>query len=312
VTVGQAVEAYLAWGRSEGKYVDQHYSQYATHLRDKIHATPIVNVTPDLLSALKGELLKTPAGKVKAKKSDKANPRKFLAGSTVNNIFNFMRSSINRAIATNLWSGHNPLSTKGGVWKMVKVNNSRLRFLTRDEAKKLLAELEVAHPQLHDMALLSLKTGLRATEIFKLRGQDVDANAGVLHIIGKGGTRVPVRVPADIITMLAAYHRGPGEPLFKTPITGEALSKTPQALHGHKKTRLPILVNAGPMPCSRQLSSIRLWMPYSSCTSFGESIFFRFGPDCSIPFNPERTAETMIFVRSSGIVTIMECPFIFI
>ena len=229
VTIGQAVEAYLAWGRSEGKYVDQHYSQYATHLRDKIHATPIVNVTPGLLSALKGELLKTPAGNSRAKKSAKAKPRKFLAGSTVNNIFNFMRSSINRAIATGLWSGNNPLSTKGGVWKMVKVNNSRLRFLTRDEAKTLLAELETAHPQLRDMALLSLKTGLRATEIFKLRGQDVDTKAGVLHGIGKGGKRAPVRVPADITAMLAAYGKGPGEALFQAPLTGKPLSTPPAA-----------------------------------------------------------------------------------
>jgi hypothetical protein len=102
VTIGQAVEEYLAWGKSEGKYVDQHYSQYATHLREKIHATPIVDVTPGLLSALKAELLKTPAGSLKPKNRTgktlqnraEAKPRKLLAGSTVNNIFNFMRSSV--------------------------------------------------------------------------------------------------------------------------------------------------------------------------------------------------------------------------
>ncbi|MDR0339727.1 MAG: hypothetical protein LBH65_05560, partial [Desulfovibrio sp.] len=194
VTVGQAVEDYLAWGRNEGKYVDQHYRQYVAHVKAKIHATPIVEVTPGLLSALKGELLKAPIKTVKLPKDDKA---KLLAGSTVNNIFNFMRSSINRAIATGMWSGANPLSTKGGVWRMVKVNNSRLRFFTRDEARALLADLEAANPQLHDMSLLSLRTGLRCTEIFKLKGADVDANAGVLHVIAKGGHRKPVRVPED-------------------------------------------------------------------------------------------------------------------
>lgn len=227
VTIGQAVEAYHSWGNSEGKYVDQHYSQYAAHLRDKIHATPIVDVTPGLLSVLKAELLKTPAGNTA--KNAKSKPRKFLAGATVNNIFNFMRSSVNRAIATGMWSGINPLSTKGGVWKMVKVNNARLRFLTREEAKALLGELEVVNPQLHDMALLSLRTGLRATEIFKLRGQDIDANANVLHVIEKGGKRSPVRVPEDITAMLNGYNRAPGEPIFKTPITGKAFTKTPAA-----------------------------------------------------------------------------------
>ena len=39
--------------------------------------------------------------------------------------------------------------------------------------KVLLDDLEKRHLQLYDMALLSLRIGLRPTEIFKLRGQDV-------------------------------------------------------------------------------------------------------------------------------------------
>ena len=138
-----------------------------------------------------------------------------------------MRSAINRAIATGVWSGVNPLSTKGGTWKMVKANNERLRFLTREEAKALLDDLEKRHPQLHDMALLSLRTGLRPTEIFKLRGQDVDANACGLYIIQKGGKRVFVRVPEDMIQMLQAYRRKPAEPIFQQPRKKVAFEKTP-------------------------------------------------------------------------------------
>ena len=149
----------LPGGRSEGKYVDQHYSQYSAHLKAKIHALPVVELTPNLLSNLKAQLLKTPTGNTKPQKgtgksSVKGNTRKTLARQTVNNIFSFMRSAINRAVATGMWSGVNPLSTKGGTWKMVKANNARLRFLTREEAKALLDDLEKRHPQLHDMALL--------------------------------------------------------------------------------------------------------------------------------------------------------------
>ena len=81
---------------------------------------------------------------------------------------------------------------------MVKADNERLRFLTREEVRALLDDLEKRHPQLHDMALLSLRTGLRPTEVFKLRGQDVDGNACGLYIIQKGGKRVFVRVPEDM------------------------------------------------------------------------------------------------------------------
>ena len=175
VTVGVIVDDYLAWGRSEGKYVDQHYSQYSAHLKAKVHALPVSDLTPNLLSNLKAQLQRAPPGtqtpKATGKSKAKAKKRKTLAGQTVNNIFSFMRSAINRVTATGMWSGVNPLSTKGGTWKMVKANNERLRFLTKEEAKVLLDDLEKRHPQLHDMALLSLRTGLRPTEIFKLRGQ---------------------------------------------------------------------------------------------------------------------------------------------
>ena len=233
VTIGQLVDAYLEWGRSEGKYVDQHYSQYKAHLKAKIHDLPVSDLSSGLLSNLKAELLATPTGNTKSKKGsgvksgDKAKPRKTLAGQTVNNIFSFMRSAINRAIATGTWSGVNPLSTKGGTWKMVRANNERLRFLTREEAKALLDDLEKRHPQLHDMALLSLRTGLRPTEIFKLRGQDVDANGCGLYIIQKGGKRVFVRVPEDMIQMLQAYRRKPAEPIFQQPRKRTAFDKTP-------------------------------------------------------------------------------------
>ena len=232
VTIGQLVDAYLEWGRSEGKYVDQHYSQYSAHLKAKIHDLPVSDLTSGLLSNLKAELLATPTGNTKLKKvtgnsNARTRKRKTLAGQTVNNIFSFMRSAINRAIATGTWSGVNPLSTKGGTWKMVKANNERLRFLTREEARALLEDLELRHPQLHDMALLSLRTGLRPTEIFKLRGQDVDANACGLYIIQKGGKRVFVRVPEDLIQMLQAYKRKPAEPIFQQPRKRTAFDKTP-------------------------------------------------------------------------------------
>ena len=138
-----------------------------------------------------------------------------------------MRSAINRAVATGMWSGVNPLSTKGGTWKMVKANNERLRFLTREEAKALLDNLEKRHPQLHDMALLSLRTGLRPTEIFKLRGKDVDVNACGFYVIQKGGKWVFVRVPEDMVRMLQAYKRKPAEPIFQQPRKKAAFTKTP-------------------------------------------------------------------------------------
>ncbi len=163
-----------------------------------------------------------------------------LAGQTVNNIFSFMRSAINRAVATGMWSGVNPLSTKGGTWK-------------REEVKSLLDGLEKRHPQLHDMALLSLRTGLRPTEIFKLRGQDVDGNACGLYIIQKGGKRVFVRLPEDMIRMLQAYTRKPAEPIFQQPRKKTAFEKHPSVSRPPSESSIWLRKTATvctPSPCT--------------------------------------------------------------
>ena len=60
VTVGDVVDAYHAWGKSEGKYIFKTYIQYNAHLRKRLHTLPISEITPGLLTSIKEQLLKTP------------------------------------------------------------------------------------------------------------------------------------------------------------------------------------------------------------------------------------------------------------
>ncbi|MBQ4566681.1 MAG: site-specific integrase [Desulfovibrio sp.] len=55
-----------------------------------------------------------------------------------------------------------------------KLDNERVRFLTQEEAKRLLDSLGKHSLDVRDMAKLSLLCGLRAGEIFKLTWADVD------------------------------------------------------------------------------------------------------------------------------------------
>ena len=66
--------------------------------------------------------------------------------------------------------------------KRLKFDNRKMRFLTKDEAGLLLAELEKTSKDVHDQALLSLHAGLRAGEIFALSWADVDLARGVLTL----------------------------------------------------------------------------------------------------------------------------------
>lgn len=73
--------------------------------------------------------------------------------------------------------------------RLPKINNARIRFLSHDEADSLLIELKSRSQQLHDMALLSLHTGMRAGEILDLRGSDVDLPNQVITIKNAKGNK---------------------------------------------------------------------------------------------------------------------------
>lgn len=87
-----------------------------------------------------------------------------------------VRQVFNYALRYDLFNGANPISKV----KLPGGDNRRLRFLTRDEASALLAEIAKTSPDVHDMALTSLHTGMRAGEVFGLTWADVDIDKGLL------------------------------------------------------------------------------------------------------------------------------------
>ncbi|GBC62951.1 site-specific integrase [Desulfonema ishimotonii] len=81
-----------------------------------------------------------------------------------------IRQIYNRAKTLRIFTGENPAT----LIKTPKIDNKRQRFLTREEADRLLGHLKYRSLQTHDMALLSLHCGLRAGEIFSLTWDCID------------------------------------------------------------------------------------------------------------------------------------------
>jgi len=104
--------------------------------------------------------------------------KKKLAPATVKHCLVIVRQIYNKAMAWGLYKGENPVI---GV-KMPIIQNRRERFLSRSEAETILKALLVKSGRLHDMALLSLHCGLRAGEVFNIRGQDLDFENGLINI----------------------------------------------------------------------------------------------------------------------------------
>ena len=207
-TVGVAVESFAKVATTDGRDISREIKRYDKHLKAALDAVPVSSIHPDRLNEIKSELL----GK--------------LSPASVRLAFAHVRCCINNAIATGAWKGINPFSTtRTSPFRMPRVDNASLRYLTPQEVKVLLPALRKRSRQLHDMALLSLKTGLRACEVFSITAQDVNPETGFIHFRAKGGKRQQVHCDLDVIDMLLGYGRQPGEYIFQARVVGGPITR---------------------------------------------------------------------------------------
>jgi len=170
---GALAKDYLKWS-AENKTragIDDK-SRYEKHIKSRFGETRMDRITPFDLERMKSEMQK--AG---------VSPK------TISHCLGLIRGMFNKANDWGKYTGPNPVKRV----KMPTVQNARDRFLSIEEVKLLLKELkhdtrfkkeykELKDPKLHDIALLSLHTGARASEIFNIKGQDVDFRNGLIAL----------------------------------------------------------------------------------------------------------------------------------
>lgn len=131
-----------------------------------------------------------------------------------------VRIVFNFAIDEGIHTGSNPareesskkISGKKAGVKYPQEDNTKNRYLSREEAASLLTELAKRSGEVHDMAMLSLYTGMRFGEIANLRWSDVDLFQGMIMLRKtKSGKNRPAYLNPDIQKMLAR-RGGPGDP----------------------------------------------------------------------------------------------------
>ena len=142
---------------------------YKKYMAGTIGDIPFSKIAPFHLERIKKDM-------TDKKKSDR----------TIQYVLQIIRQAFNTARNLGLYTGDSP--TKGVRWP--KLDNMKLRYLSIDEAEKLLAALAAKSQNLHDTALLSLHTGLRFGEIAALTWACVNWEAGTLAILNaKTGSR---------------------------------------------------------------------------------------------------------------------------
>jgi integrase len=111
-----------------------------------------------------------------------------------------VRQVFNFAVKHGLFEGQNPAG--GNIVTRPQEDNRKQRYLTRDEAERLLRELLNHSQEVHDMALLSLYTGMRFGEVAHLRWGDVDLFGGVILLRKtKSGKNRPAFITPEVKAM---------------------------------------------------------------------------------------------------------------
>lgn len=183
----KANKSQRSWSRE-----DQFYRLWVSPV---IGDKPLKDVSPLDLERIKSNMAK--AGR---------SPR------TIHYCLATIRQVFNTAKLLGDYSGDNPVSKV----KKPKVDNRRIRFLTKDEAGLLLEKLKARSMSLYNMALLSLHCGLRAGEIFNLTWADIDLEHGIITMRDtKGGlTRQAFMTKAVSQMFLALERKGYSDLVF--------------------------------------------------------------------------------------------------
>ncbi len=195
VVLEDVFSSYIENSKSEGKHTAPEQSRYDKHIHPVYGDCTLNEISESGLISFKAKL------------GENLSPQ------TVKHVLALMRRVINHGLYVKLWQGTNPVSPQAG-FKMPKVENKSQRFLTSEEARLLLDELEKRSLDLRDMAFLSITTGLRATSIFKLKNRDIDSIANVIHAIDKGGRHIIVDALPSVIRLLANRPGNPEELIF--------------------------------------------------------------------------------------------------
>lgn len=169
LTFAQAAERFLAV-HMEGKASAGHMRGYLdNHILPVFGDAKMDKIRPMHIEELKKEI------------RDKG-----LSPQTEKHVIAFVRQVYRKARAWGVYAGSIPTD---GV-EMPRVDAARLRFLTEAEATRLLDDLRQRSPQWHDMAYVSLYTGMRLGEILSLKVGHVNIPAGIINVMdAKAGTR---------------------------------------------------------------------------------------------------------------------------
>lgn len=164
-TLDNAFEPYLQWVKGNKKTWKHNDEQpYYKHIKPYFGHKELISLEPLDFEDFK------------QKKLNEINPKtqKTLSPKTVQMHLALIRQIINYAINNNLIKNYtNPIAN--GRVKMPKIDNAKVGYFTKGQAKTLLETLKIRHhPLAYNLTMILLYTGGRFSEVSGLRWYDVN------------------------------------------------------------------------------------------------------------------------------------------
>lgn len=167
LTFGDIFPEYLEWAKHNKKHWNNDEYRHKKHLSNDLDAVPLKDISPFTLEQLKKKL-----------------QNKGLAPATVKHVLVLVRQVFNKAIAWGKFTGKNPIKDV----KLPTTNNAKLRAITPEEEAVLMPALKEKSWLVYGMAMASLYSGLRFSEVAHLRWADIDLDHNRITVReGKGG-----------------------------------------------------------------------------------------------------------------------------
>lgn len=103
---------------------------------------------------------------------------------TVKNVLELLRRIINFGIKKGLCSWQDPSRLH---FEMPKLNNVKTEMLTEEERKRFIEAAKAAtNRKAGQLMLMAYYTGMRRSELFRLKWRDIDFEHGFINIVGEG------------------------------------------------------------------------------------------------------------------------------
>ena len=196
---------YLPHVKKHVKSYETNISIFKNHLLPKYKNTPMDEISKASIMKLHSDMVQ----------------KKHLAAATANKVLIFLSSAFNIAIDLEIEGvSQNPARSI----KQYTLNNAKERYLTKEEAKRLLEAIKDAQQNIHLKYIVPMLilTGARRGEVLKAKHEDFNLHQMTWTIpTSKNGKKRILPITPQLLELYKSIPKDDSEYLFASPVTGK-------------------------------------------------------------------------------------------